>query len=855
MCIICLMNNILDKVTPFLALGMLTIFALFVVVGALFGMGRGVKRAGLRFVIFGGLLLVAFFITPLIVNGTLNANFKISGYTPQEFVQYCSDRLIEFLQQNMGDYVVPFQDYIKDYALGIVLALLNLVVFYGLYFVVKFVGWAIYAVAAHFMAPKQTKEGKKLPKHAGWGALVGALQGVFLFVIFLFPINGLVGVVNHVGEYASQQAANEQHVQTQSIAIDGDSISESFNSIDKSQVTELMKKMDGPLKGYNNFIKFSGIQFLSDKALEYQMTIRVENAEDINLMHDLNNGLELVVDAQDVMKVMNKFQHASQSGKIDLSGITQKDYQVLRNFINKAFEIQVLNVANQVLGDMDQIFRTPFNDNINLLPGTEIYENSIYGLLIKNNTTTRNMSATLAAGETNYTKYAQGLEAAVQYIGNQKLDLVRKDLINMIDFMEALNIYKVSYNGLAEEDTMASLLAQGGLGAKDYLDLSTAKLTNTYGKYQAGEYLIYVLGNRLMQFSTVQLVGLKNVDYLLTYGKVMDDKFNNDRDLKNLVDDLIPMFVGENALTHYDEHNQRIQGNWETLGKDVVEAAHVLRDYVTIADDIKREKTTLLANGTNPSRAQVQAVLNYMEKLVITQQEYDLTKDTNPDFIGKSYDEIKYQKIDQLVDVLYTLMDDFPPLKNFMRDKLQGMANADGGEYIQMLLDMLDKPKEDWQDTLQNIVNVVNIINHSNLGKLIDKVQTDPAGFAEDLINSVAELSQQDVEDMINSVLDVPGIGNTVQASLDKAMKDLDNISDDQLQDMLVGGGNTMTPEQITAVRDKADAVQGALDTLNSAGYEHMSEAEKEAAEKALADNLGALWGELQNYKIPGVNA
>ena len=185
---------------------MLTVFVVFVVAGALFGMGRGVKRAGLRLIIYVGLLLVAFFITPLVVNGVLHVNLKIAGYTPDEAVAYGSEQLVKFLQQNLGDYIVPFQDYIKDYALGIVLAFLNLAVFYALYFVVKFVGLIIYAIMAHYMAPKRTKDGKKLPKHAGWGALVGALQGVLLFVIFLFPINGLVGIVNHVGEYAAQQA-------------------------------------------------------------------------------------------------------------------------------------------------------------------------------------------------------------------------------------------------------------------------------------------------------------------------------------------------------------------------------------------------------------------------------------------------------------------------------------------------------------------------------------------------------------------------------------------------------------------------------------------------------------------------
>ena len=483
-------NPILNQITPYLSLGMLTVFLVFVLIGVLFGLGRGAKRAGLRLIIFGSLLILAFFLTPLIVNGTLNINFKIAGYTPREFVDYASERLIEFLQQNLGDYVVPFQDYIKDYALGIVLAVLNIVVFYALYFVVKFIGWLIYAIVVHFAAPKRDKEGKKLPKHAGWGALIGAIQGVFLFVIFLFPINGLVGVVNHAAEYAEQQSTDGGQVQTQAVSapvMDGE------NSWNQEQVKEFLQKMNGPLKVYNNFMKYSGMQFLSTKGFEYQMTVRVENGDDINLIHDLNSGAELFLDAKDVMKVVEKLENSTQSGYLDLSTLTTKDYQVLRDFINKAFDLQILNVANQLLEDMDKIFQQPFNDNLEKLPGTEIYANSIYGLLIKNNVTEREV-------ENKYAKYADGLQAAIQYVGEQKLDLVRKDLINTIDFIEALNIYQVSYEGLATPDTMTKFLAQGGLGVKDYFNLSTAKLVKPYGSYEVGEYLINVLGDRLTKF-------------------------------------------------------------------------------------------------------------------------------------------------------------------------------------------------------------------------------------------------------------------------------------------------------------------------------------------------------------------
>ena len=357
MCIILAMDNsIFEQISPYISLGMLSVFAVFLVIGMLFGLGRGAKRAGIRFGLWMSLLIIVFFVTPFIVKGLLGSGIVVAGKTPSQHADYFSDQLVVWLQENFGDYVMPFQDYIKDYAYGIVLAGLNLVMFFVLYFVVKFISWIIYAIVVHFAAPKRDHDGNKIKRYRGWGLLVGAVQAVILFVFFMLPINGVIGVVNNAAVYAAQAEANEnansEQGTTQTAVVSGGHHAGETDSDDSADVGALLQKFNGPLTVYNNVIKYSGIQALSNKAFEYQLTVRVENGNGINLVHDINSGLELVTDA----KVFTKLQDVYQDGKIDLSGLTEKDYATMRKFVNKAFDLQILDIANTILADMDDLF-------------------------------------------------------------------------------------------------------------------------------------------------------------------------------------------------------------------------------------------------------------------------------------------------------------------------------------------------------------------------------------------------------------------------------------------------------------------------------------------------------------------
>ena len=243
-CIIIVMN-IWDYVLQYASVALLGVLAVFIGFGMLTGASRGFKRSTLRLVTFVGLLLAVFFLTPVIINAFLALDVNIVGRTPNEWVHFVSDQLVVFLKDNFGSYVAPFGAYIGEFALGLVLAVVNIILFTILYMVMKFISWIIYTILANIWAPVRDRNGNKYPKNALGGMLVGALQGVALFLFFMLPVNGLLGVVHTAVQYQNENSINT--LQVAEVAND--------ESGDEVELEKIMNKIDGSLTGYHNVME------------------------------------------------------------------------------------------------------------------------------------------------------------------------------------------------------------------------------------------------------------------------------------------------------------------------------------------------------------------------------------------------------------------------------------------------------------------------------------------------------------------------------------------------------------------------------------------------------------------------
>ena len=787
--------EILDKVLPYASITLLGVLALFMAFGMMTGASRGFKRSTLRLVTFVGLLLAVFFLTPVIINAILGINVKIVGRTPNEWVHFMSDHLVVFLKDNFGSYVAPFGSYISEFAFGLVLAIVNIILFVILYMVLKFVSWIIYSILASIWAPVRDRHGNKYPKHALGGMLVGALQGVALFLFFMLPINGLLGIVHNAAQY---QEANDVHtLQVAQVADENN---------DEVELEKILNKVDGSLTVYQNVLRYTGLQFLTDKAFEFQLTVRIDEGTSINLVNDINSAWELYVDSQTLTPLVQDITETR-----DLTKLTARDYELIRSVVNKTFDMNLLRLADWVLADLDKIFNTPFDEDYSYLEGTDIYADSIYGTIIQQCAATREVEP----GINNYAEFAKGLRAVVDYVAEQKLDLVRRDVLNLINLVEATNIYKIKLGS----ETLTFMQALGQTDFEDWksvLGLLTARLSEDYNGYTSETPVMNVLGDALKNFSLVQMLGLTDLENVIIYSNLIEGQFGDNQDISNLVYDLAEMFLGDKAF-----NQDMVKGNWEKLGGLLFELVDIVQENNTLIDDIMA-----LTEG----ELSLSSLTDLVGKLMITEEYYTAHPD---EFVGQEYADVKFQKVDQIADLFYDALNEFEPVKNFLNARLEDMNSAEENELLTMLIDLLNADRSELQDTLHSLVSAANLMNNETISNLVENLQ---GGTGESLgtvdlakvLDAVgSELDADTVCDIVDTVINLPEIGGTVKDTVNKV---LEQVNNDVLEEIFV--------DENGVVDDLVAKVTQSMTDLQEYLNQETHTADDETQFKAAVENL-----------------
>lgn len=747
--------DIFEVILKYASITMVGVLVLFIFFGMIYGMIRGFKRSLLRLVLYVGLLAAVFFLTPVVTNALLNLNVNIAGRTPNGWVEFFGEKLVVFLKDQFGNYVAPFGSYLMDFSVGLVMAIVNLVLFFLMYFIMKFVTWIIYSIMAHFWAPKKDRMGNKIPKKVWAGLLIGALQGVALFLFFMLPFNGLLGVVHQAAYYqATQDAELEPQLSTTASYTDENG---------QIQLDKIFQDVDESLNLYQNVLRYTGLEFLSNKAFEYQLTVRMEGADSINLVHDINSAWELYVDSKSVGPIFEKIGRMFDEHNYTL--LTTKDYRLLRNFTNKVFDFELLKLADWFLADLDEVLKTPFDEeDLTLLEGTEFYKHSIYGTLLEQCTTEREV----AAGVNNYNEFAKSIRGVVKYVADNKLDLVKNELINVIDFGEELNTYKINFEGVNQ--TVAAVLSQSDLDWRDYLNLASARLSVAHNDYKVGTRIMDVLGARCQKFSVAKILGLTDMENFIIYSNFLDDTLQDDEAMQDLVYGMADLFLGDKAYG-----NGEVQGNWNKLGDVVLNLAEVIKDNEALVDD--------LVDLFGESEMNAQSMIGTIGKLIITQEYYDAHPD---EFGGKAYDDVKFQKLDALLDGVYDAVNAFEPLNEFLTTQLNDMNSEGDNELLNMLTELMSAERQVWHDKFHSLVSAANLMNNQVVSDLMDKlgdgegeITTEDIAKVFDVINE--EMDGEMVSEIIDTVVNLPEVGETMKENVTEA---LDNINEEKLTEM-----------------------------------------------------------------------
>ena len=190
------------------------LFAVFLVLGFIFGFVKGLKKSALRIGFFFVAVIVAGIITPYISKLILGIQITYEGQlTSIEniilSVINSSEQVAELMQASP-----TIATLIENFPIMLV----NLVTFVLLTYLVNLVAWVIYLVVASVCFPKEkvqkdeivVKTKSKKRKWRWFGGLVGAVQGLALAFLTFLPLSGIVGLYNDLSTATQTVQADTQ---------------------------------------------------------------------------------------------------------------------------------------------------------------------------------------------------------------------------------------------------------------------------------------------------------------------------------------------------------------------------------------------------------------------------------------------------------------------------------------------------------------------------------------------------------------------------------------------------------------------------------------------------------------------
>jgi hypothetical protein len=182
------------------------IFAFFVVMGFLFGAGRGLKKSTVRLAFVISIAVIMYFTAPFISAWLLAYDFSSLlndvtiniGGTPHAFTTV-NELLTAFIESNAGlNAFVDANPSFTSLVDQLPTIVTNLVVFLFGFWLLKVLTWPIYAITARNYN-KRKQDGTKPKKRGLAGGFIGAVQGVVIALVFFMPVAGVSSMLNVEG--------------------------------------------------------------------------------------------------------------------------------------------------------------------------------------------------------------------------------------------------------------------------------------------------------------------------------------------------------------------------------------------------------------------------------------------------------------------------------------------------------------------------------------------------------------------------------------------------------------------------------------------------------------------------------
>ena len=444
------------EVSTIVSLAIYAVTILTVLIGFLFGLWKGLKKASLRLGVFLVFLVISALISQPITKAILKINVTIGGNTASITDQIvnllCSIEVIDGFYQSSSAFaqlinVIP-------------VALINCIVFILLTLILSLIGYFVYLIlAAIFIKrnkkPYAVKNGntvvvadyKSEKKYRLLGGLIGGVQSfIFIFVLFM-PITAIFSTFADLSQSTTTKVA---YASTQT-------------NNDLTPTSKLLRENLPPIvfeisDAYNRtlFSKISNIGNFDQICFDSLTTVKVDGQK-ITLRKELNN-IAVVYDNVSSLTNIN----------FESTKLSQLDYNKIEMALDALFESGILK---SILPDVLDYVLT----NIDSAEGI--------------------MGFTIPA---EYVPYVQALQ--IEFKNNKSMDMIKTDIFAFFGIFKTLGESGVLDELQKDEITLENILTAVN---KDERIVVTNVVSNLLNSNFAKAILIEVLNQGLMTLDSL----------------------------------------------------------------------------------------------------------------------------------------------------------------------------------------------------------------------------------------------------------------------------------------------------------------------------------------------------------------
>lgn len=271
----------------------ISMFLAFAIFGFVVGWIRGFSKALMRFIMVLIVSVIVFFVVPPITKALLTLDISNFNIIIGEVHVITVQDLITDLLRNIPivEDLIEASPTLESVIELMPQLILNVILFIVAFFVFKWISMIFYWIFGAIFFSKKKMAGKD--KHNFIGAVIGAIQGILVVIVFLVPFYGVVETIKPFINVATQEQQVEGEVQTFNPEVYYADAQEGESEDKLAEVAKEVKKYTDAFD--NNWVskvfKFTGVRKLTVAMFDNLTTVENKTLK-FNLRQEVKNLAE-----------------------------------------------------------------------------------------------------------------------------------------------------------------------------------------------------------------------------------------------------------------------------------------------------------------------------------------------------------------------------------------------------------------------------------------------------------------------------------------------------------------------------------------------------------------------------------